>query len=197
MATVPLLGVMVPLGLLAPLSGLVVPAMGKLLAIPLAWIATLLLHIMAFFAGLIHWNYPIPGPPLSLTICFLRRRHNSYHSATSAVPLAHAISDRRQRHDPRRRRDHRHLPVPCAMASWPNGTHRPGRRPRRFAVPGLPRRQNAERSSSAAAGPSLASRVAPNTPPSTPAKKPSPPTSGRAATSTSTSSPSRTDTRTI
>jgi competence protein ComEC len=70
LATVPLLGVMVPLGLLALLSGLVVPALGKLLAIPLAWIATLLLQIVAFFAGLIHWNYPIPGPPLSLAIFF-------------------------------------------------------------------------------------------------------------------------------
>lgn len=70
LATVPLLSIMVPLGLLALLGGLFLPALGKLLAIPLGWLTALLLHVVAFFAGLIHWNYPIPGSPPALIILF-------------------------------------------------------------------------------------------------------------------------------
>jgi len=70
MATVPLLGVMVPLGFLAIFTGAIFPALARVLAAPLSWLTVLLLHIVNFFARLVHWNYPIPGCPLYLVVVF-------------------------------------------------------------------------------------------------------------------------------
>jgi competence protein ComEC len=70
LAAVPLTGVVVPLGFLTLACGLVFPAAGKLLAAPLAWLTTLLLHIVQWFAHFRGWSYRIPGPPFWLMVLF-------------------------------------------------------------------------------------------------------------------------------
>jgi competence protein ComEC len=45
LAAVPLTGVIVPLGFLTLACGLILPAVGKLFSVPLAWLTTLLLHV--------------------------------------------------------------------------------------------------------------------------------------------------------
>jgi competence protein ComEC len=70
LAAVPLTGVVVPLGFLTLACGLIFPAVGKLLATPLAWITALLLHIVQWFAHFPRWSYRIPGPPFWLTVLF-------------------------------------------------------------------------------------------------------------------------------
>jgi competence protein ComEC len=70
LAAVPLTGVIVPLGFLTLATGLVLPAVGKLLATPLAWLTALLLHIVAWFANFPRWSYRIPGPPFWLIVIF-------------------------------------------------------------------------------------------------------------------------------
>ncbi|MHB8499614.1 MAG: DNA internalization-related competence protein ComEC/Rec2 [Candidatus Acidiferrales bacterium] len=71
LAAVPLTGIVVPLGFLTLGSGLALPALGKLLAAPLAWATLLLLHIVQWFAPFPRWSYRIPGPPAWLVVVFL------------------------------------------------------------------------------------------------------------------------------
>lgn len=78
LAAVPLTGIIVPLGFLTLATGLFFPAVGKILALPLAWLTSLLLHAVQWFAHFPRWNYRIPGPPLWLIVLFF----------TSAVLLA-------------------------------------------------------------------------------------------------------------
>jgi competence protein ComEC len=70
LAAVPLTGVVVPLGFLTLACGLIFPAVGKLLAAPLAWITVLLLHIVQWFARFPRWSYRIPGPPFWVMVLF-------------------------------------------------------------------------------------------------------------------------------
>jgi competence protein ComEC len=70
LAAVPLSGIVVPLGFLTLACGLTFPAAGKLLAIPLAWLTSLLLHLVHWFAQLPRWSYRIPGPPFWLVLIF-------------------------------------------------------------------------------------------------------------------------------
>jgi competence protein ComEC len=70
MATVPLLGLMVPLGFLTIFTGTIFPGLARWLAAPLSWLTVALLHIVKYFAGLVHWNYPIPGCPPFLVLVF-------------------------------------------------------------------------------------------------------------------------------
>ncbi|MGB8476242.1 MAG: DNA internalization-related competence protein ComEC/Rec2 [Candidatus Acidiferrum sp.] len=71
LAAVPLTGIVVPLGFLTLGGGLVLPALGRLLAAPLAWATLLLLHIVHWFAQFPRWSYRIPGPPAWLVVAFL------------------------------------------------------------------------------------------------------------------------------
>ena len=86
---VPLTSLVVPLGFLTSGSGLLFPALGKILARPLAWLTWLLLHVVQWFAHFPHWSYRIPGPPAWLAAMFF----------AVAVLLAAAIrsESRRQR----------------------------------------------------------------------------------------------------
>jgi competence protein ComEC len=70
LAAVPMTGVIVPLGFLTLATGLIVAPAGKILAIPLAWLTALLLHIVRWFAHFPRWSYRIPGPPLWLIALF-------------------------------------------------------------------------------------------------------------------------------
>ena len=70
LAAVPLTGVVVPLGFLTLVCGLILPAIGKFLAAPLAWMTTLLLHMVQWFAHFPRWSYRIPGPPFWLMVLF-------------------------------------------------------------------------------------------------------------------------------
>jgi competence protein ComEC len=67
---VPMMGVMVPLGFLTILGGAFFPFLGRILAAPLAWCTTVLLHVVTYFAGFGRWTYRVPGPPAWLTISF-------------------------------------------------------------------------------------------------------------------------------
>ena len=70
LAAVPLTGIVVPLGFLTLACGLVFTATGKLLAVPLAWLTSLLLRIVQWFAHFPRWSYRIPGPPFWLIVLF-------------------------------------------------------------------------------------------------------------------------------
>jgi len=70
LVAVPLTGVIVPLGFLALASGLVWQPLGKIFAVPLAWLMELLLHIVQWFADFPRWSYRIPGPRWWLTMAF-------------------------------------------------------------------------------------------------------------------------------
>ena len=70
LAAVPLTCVIVPLGFLTLAAGLVLPALGKLFAVPLGWLTALLLHIVQGFAHFPRWSYRIPGPPSWLIALF-------------------------------------------------------------------------------------------------------------------------------
>jgi competence protein ComEC len=70
LVAVPLTGVVVPLGFLTLATGLVFPALGRILALPLSWIMLLLLHVVQWFGHLPRWSYRIPGPHLWLMIVF-------------------------------------------------------------------------------------------------------------------------------
>ncbi|HTQ59907.1 MAG TPA: DNA internalization-related competence protein ComEC/Rec2 [Candidatus Solibacter sp.] len=71
LAAVPLTGIVVPLGFLTLGCGLILPALGKILAAPLAWTTLLLLHVVQWFAHFPRWSYRIPGPPAWLVAIFL------------------------------------------------------------------------------------------------------------------------------
>ena len=62
LAAVPLTGVVVPLGFLTLATGLLFPALGRILAVPLAWITMMLVHTVQWFAHFSRWSYRIPGP---------------------------------------------------------------------------------------------------------------------------------------
>jgi len=70
LAAVPLTGVVVPLGFLALATGLVWQPLGKIFAMPLAWLTELLLHVVQWFAHFPRWSYRIPGPPWWLIALF-------------------------------------------------------------------------------------------------------------------------------
>src|SRR4029077_8607902 len=70
LAAVPLTGIIVPLGFLTLACGLILPAAGKILATPLAWLGSLLLHLVQWFAHFTRWSYRIPGPPVWLIVLF-------------------------------------------------------------------------------------------------------------------------------
>ncbi len=70
LVAVPLTGVVVPLGFLTLASGLILPAGGKLLAAPLSWLTTLLVHVVQWFSHFRGWSYRIPGPPFWLIVLF-------------------------------------------------------------------------------------------------------------------------------
>ena len=70
LVAVPLTGIIVPLGFLALGSALVVPMIGKVLAIPVGWCVVLLIHIVDWFARFPRWSYRIPGPPFWLIVVF-------------------------------------------------------------------------------------------------------------------------------
>lgn len=71
LAVVPLVGIVVPAGFLTLASGIISPSLGKLLAMPLAWVTTLLVHVVHWFAQFPGWSYRIPGPPTWLIVVFL------------------------------------------------------------------------------------------------------------------------------
>jgi competence protein ComEC len=70
-AALPLTAIIVPLGILTLLVGLLYPALGKVMAVPLSWLTSVLLSVVHRFAQLQHLSYRIPGPPVWITICFL------------------------------------------------------------------------------------------------------------------------------
>src|SRR6266849_764978 len=67
---VPLTGVVVPLGFVTLGSALLFPTLAKILAVPLATITSLLLHVVHWFAGMPKWNYRVPGPHPWLVVTF-------------------------------------------------------------------------------------------------------------------------------
>jgi competence protein ComEC len=60
---VPLTGVIVPLGFLSLVMALVLPGLGRLLALPLTWLVVVQGRIVSFFAAIPYGSYRIPGPP--------------------------------------------------------------------------------------------------------------------------------------
>jgi competence protein ComEC len=67
---VPLTGVIVPLGFVTLGSALVFPSMAKVFAVPLAFITSVLVHVVHWFAHLPKWSYRIPGPHLWIVVVF-------------------------------------------------------------------------------------------------------------------------------
>jgi competence protein ComEC len=67
---VPLTSIVVPFGFLALAGGLLLPALGKFLALPLGWVTCLLLHVVQWFAHFPRFSYRIPGPPSWVLIGF-------------------------------------------------------------------------------------------------------------------------------
>ena len=67
---VPMMGVMVPLGFGAVLSGTFFPALGRILGVPLGWLTAVLISLVKYFSGLPPWSYRVPGPPQWLLIAF-------------------------------------------------------------------------------------------------------------------------------
>ncbi|HEY2459321.1 MAG TPA: DNA internalization-related competence protein ComEC/Rec2 [Candidatus Acidoferrum sp.] len=67
---VPLTGVAVPVGFLALITGLISPALGKVIAVPLGWVTLLLLRVVGWFAHFPRGSYRIPEPPWWLTLVF-------------------------------------------------------------------------------------------------------------------------------
>ena len=70
LAAVPMIGILVPLGFLTLASGLISHSVGRLLATLLAWLTSLMVHIVHWFAHFPRWSYRIPGPPLWLIVLF-------------------------------------------------------------------------------------------------------------------------------
>lgn len=67
---VPLTGVVVPLGFVTLGSALLFPGIAKILAVPLAIITSILLHVVHWFAHVPKWSYRIPGPHPWLVVMF-------------------------------------------------------------------------------------------------------------------------------
>ena len=67
---VPLTGILVPLGFVTLLVGWMVPKLGLLLALPLRWLTTVLLHATAWIAHFPRWSYRIPAPPFWVIFLF-------------------------------------------------------------------------------------------------------------------------------
>ncbi len=67
---VPLTGIIVPLGFFSLGVSLLVPAAGKLLAAPLAWLVGLQGHVVSGLAHLPGAGYRIPGPPPGVLLLF-------------------------------------------------------------------------------------------------------------------------------
>jgi len=84
LCAVPLTSVVVPLGFFTLGSGLLLPALGKMLAMPLAWLTWLLLHLVQWFAQFPTWSYRIPGPPIWLLA--------SFSVTTVAIAVASRVS---------------------------------------------------------------------------------------------------------
>lgn len=70
LAAVPMIGILVPLGFLALITGLISHSVGGLVAALLAWLTSLLLHVVHWFAHFQRWSYRIPGPPFWLIVLF-------------------------------------------------------------------------------------------------------------------------------
>ncbi len=70
LVVVPLTVVIVPLGFFAVGAGLLLPALGKILAVPLGWLALAELHFVQWFAHFSRASYRIPGPPPWLILSF-------------------------------------------------------------------------------------------------------------------------------
>jgi competence protein ComEC len=70
LAAVPLTGIVVPLGFATLGSALLFPWLARILAIPLAAITFVLLHIVHWFARLPKWSYRIPGPHPLVVVAF-------------------------------------------------------------------------------------------------------------------------------
>jgi competence protein ComEC len=60
----------VPLGFLTLASGLLFPALGRILAQLLGWLTLFLIHLVQWFAHFPRWNYRIPGPHGWLVLFF-------------------------------------------------------------------------------------------------------------------------------
>jgi competence protein ComEC len=70
LAAVPMVGVLVPLGFLTLTTGLLLPSVGKVLAVPLTWFTLVMVHVVQWFAHISRWSYRIPGPPFWLVVPF-------------------------------------------------------------------------------------------------------------------------------
>jgi competence protein ComEC len=70
LAAVPMIGILVPLGFLTLVTGLISHSAGGLVATLLAWLTSLLLHVVHWFAHFQRWSYRIPGPPSWLIALF-------------------------------------------------------------------------------------------------------------------------------
>lgn len=70
LVAVPMVGIVVPLGFLTLITGLLLPALGELMAAPLVWLTELLVHVVHWFGHFPRWSYRIPGPPLLLMAVF-------------------------------------------------------------------------------------------------------------------------------
>src|SRR4029077_4720491 len=100
LAAVPMTGVVVPLGFLALATGLIWQPLGKIFAVPLAWLMELLLSIVQWFAHFPRWSYRIPGPPLWLIVIFfgaavflaamMRLKHALQHNVAGTILAAWA-----------------------------------------------------------------------------------------------------------
>lgn len=69
-AAVPLTAIIVPLGFLALVGGLLWPALGKVVAVPVSFVTAGLLQVVRKFAFVHELSYRIPGPPVWVTVVF-------------------------------------------------------------------------------------------------------------------------------
>jgi competence protein ComEC len=67
---IPITGILVPLGFAVLVTGLFSMQAAAILAIPLRWLATLLLHTVNHIAHVPRWSYRIPAPPMRLVLIF-------------------------------------------------------------------------------------------------------------------------------
>jgi competence protein ComEC len=67
---VPLTGMIVPLGFLMLVCGLFFSGLARIIAAPLGWLTSAMLHGVQWFAHFPRWSYRIPGPPSWLVLIF-------------------------------------------------------------------------------------------------------------------------------